>query len=335
MLYELPVIRHIDARDVNDVVACLTAHGDRAAVIAGATDLLALMKDRIEGPKMRTPEVLINIKTIPGIGDIAYTKGQGLRIGAAVTLSHIISSSEVGTRFSILTQAARVIGTTQLRNMGTVGGNICQRPRCAYFRHPRFACFKKGGVRCYAVAGEHRFYHAILESGKCVSAHPSDMAPALVALKAYAVIVGPGGQRRVPVRDVFSGPDALTETSLTPHEFLLAFEVPDQPADMRQVFVKQRIRRAADFALASVALVARLSDGVCTDISMVLGGIAPFPHVANRAEEAIKGRALTEDTIATAAEAALEGAKPLPMNHYKIDLTKAIVRNALASARGA
>jgi xanthine dehydrogenase YagS FAD-binding subunit len=278
---------------------------------------------------MKTPEVLVNIKTIPGIARIAYAEGQGLHIGAAVTLSRIMVSPAVLARFPILVQAARVVGTTQLRNMGTVGGNICQRPRCAYFRHPHFACFKKGGTRCYAVAGEHRFYHAILEKGKCVFAHPSDMAPALVALKAHAVIAGPEGERKVPLRDFFQGPDVLVETNLKPHEFLVAFEVPDQTEHARQVFLKHRIRRAADFALASVALVASVSDGVCTEISMVLGGVAPFPYVAKAAQELIRGRALTELPIADAAEAAVEGARPLPLNGYKTELAKAIVRNTL------
>ena len=331
MLFELPSIEHIDAKDVREAIDCLKAHDGKAAVLAGATDLLSLMKDRIEGPKLKVPKVLVNIKTIPGMARITYEEGKGLRIGAAVTLSQIIASVEVRAKFDTLSQAARVVGTTQLRNMGTVGGNLCQRPRCAYFRHPHFVCFKKGGTRCYAAAGEHRFYHAIVNYGTCVMAHPSDMAPALVALKANVVMAGPGEERKVPLRDFFLGPDHLNETILKPGEFLLAVEVPDQPADARQVFLKQRIRRAADFAMASVAVVALMSDGMCKEISIVLGGVAPSPYVAETAERLIGGHALTEQTISDAAEAAVEGARPLPDNHYKIDLAKAIVSRALRS----
>ena len=224
-----------------------------------------------------------------------------------------------------------MVGTTQLRNMGTVGGNICQRPRCAYFRHPHFVCFKKGGARCYAVSGEHRFYHSILKNGKCVMAHPSDMAPALVALKARAVIAGVEGERIVPLHDLFLGPDNVTETILGSDELLLALEVPEQPDGTRQIFLKQRIRHAADFALVSVAVVGRAADGVCRRISIVLGGVAPFPYVAKTAEEMIEGQVLTEQLIADAAEAAVTEARPLPMNHYKVDLTKTMVKRALTS----
>lgn len=331
MLFELPAFEYIDAKDVKEAVTCLKAYDGRASVIAGATDLLALMKDRIEGPKLKVPAALVNIKSIPGIGRITRQKETGLRMGAAVTLSRVAASDAITPQFGVLAQAARMVGTTQIRNMGTLGGNLCQRPRCVYFRHPHFVCFKKGGTRCYAAAGEHRFYHSILKNGKCAMAHPSDMAPVLLALKAGAVIAGVEGERIVPLRDFFLGPDNVGETVLKPDEFVLAVEVPDQPAGTRQVFLKQRVRHAADFALASVATVARMADGICRDISIVLGGVAPFPYVAKTAGEMIEGHALTERLIWDAAEAALEGARPLSMNQYKVDLTKAIVKRALTS----
>jgi xanthine dehydrogenase YagS FAD-binding subunit len=331
MLFELPDFEHIDAKDIKEAVTCLRAHNGKASVIAGATDLLALMKDRIEGPKLKVPEVLVNIKMIPGIAGVTYKEKRGLHVGAAVTLSQLAASDAIQANYGILAQAARQVGTTQLRNMGTLGGNLCQRPRCVYFRHPHFVCFKKGGSRCYALTGEHRFYHAILKHGKCVMAHPSDMAPALLALKANVVIAGADGERKVPLQDFFLGPEHLNETTLAPDEFLLAVEVPDQPTDTRQIFVKQRIRHAADFALASVAMVARKSNGVCEEMSIVLGGVAPYPYVAKTAEEMLKGQALTERLVSDAAEAAVAEARPLPMNRYKVDLTKTIVRRALMS----
>jgi xanthine dehydrogenase YagS FAD-binding subunit len=331
MLFELPAFEHIDAKDVKEAVTCLKAYDGKASVIAGATDLLALMKDRIEGPKLKVPAALVNIKNIPGIGRITRENETGLRMGAAVTLSRIAASGEITPKFGILSQAARMVGTTQIRNMGTLGGNLCQRPRCVYFRHPHFVCFKKGGTRCYAAAGEHRFYHSILKKGKCVMAHPSDMAPALVALKAGAVIAGVKGERIVPLQDFFLGPDNVGETILKSDEFILAVEVPDQPAGTRQIFLKQRVRQTADFALASVATVARITDGICKNISIVLGGVAPLPYVAKTAGEMIEGHALTERLISDAAGEALDGARPLPMNQYKVDLTRAMVKRALTS----
>jgi len=323
MLYELPGFEHVDAHDVAEAASCLHHYGEKARVIAGATDLLALMKDRID-----VPEVLLNIKTIPGMASITYEEKAGLRIGAAVTLNHLAGSEMVRQQFSILAQAALQVGTTQLRNMGTVGGNLCQRPRCAYFRHPHFICFKKGGTRCFATAGEHRFYHAIMQAGKCVMAHPSDMAPPLIALNASAVLAGPEGERKIPLASFFLNPTGLGETGLKPDELLVAIEVPHQETT-HQLFVKHRIRRAADFALASVALVARVTDGICADISVVLGGIAAAPYVAAGVEAIVKGRRPDDALAQEAAEASVKGARPLPMNGYKVDLTKTLVRRAL------
>jgi xanthine dehydrogenase YagS FAD-binding subunit len=330
MLFELPSFEHVDARDVKEVAFWLQKYGGKARVIAGATDLLGLMKDKVEGPEFRIPEVLVNIKRVPEMTRITYDEGTGLRIGAAVTLSRLAASDVIRQEFRILSQAALQIGTTQLRIMGTLGGNLCQRPRCLYFRHPHFLCFKKGGSKCYAATGEHRYYHSILKHGRCVMAHPSDLAPALIALKAEVMIMSPNGERRVPVQEFFLGPNHYTETILKTDEYLTEIHVPTQNERTRQVFLKERIRYSADFALSSVAAVARISGGICEDIRIVLGGIAPFPYVAFIAEEVIKGKKLDEGLISQAAEASVEGAKPLPMNRYKVDLTKALVKRALA-----
>jgi xanthine dehydrogenase YagS FAD-binding subunit len=162
-------------------------------------------------------------------------------------------------------------------------------------------------------------------------AHPSDMAPALVALKATAVIAGVDGERKIPLRDFFAGPESFRETNLKSDEFLLAIEVPDQPGGSHQVFLKHRIRHAADFALASVAVVARISDGVCDEMSIVLGGVAPLPYEAVDTQRSLKGKRLTGQLISDAAETCMTEARPLPMNGYKVDLTKALVRNVLRS----
>ncbi len=331
MLFELPSFEHVEARDGKEVVSYLQKYEGKARVIAGATDLLSLLKDRIEGPELKIPEVLVNIKRIPEMTRITFDEGGGLRIGAGVTLNRLAASDLIQKDFKILSQAALQVGTTQLRNMATLGGNLCQRPRCLYFRHHDFLCFKKGGSRCYATMGEHRFYHSILKYGKCVMAHPSDLAPALIALKAEVMIMGPYGSKKVPLQELFLGPNHYTETVLKADEYLTEIHLLPQNRGFHQVFLKERIRHSADFALSSVAAAARVSRGICEDIRIVLGGVAPFPYVAFMAEEVIKGKKLHDGLISQAAELSVEGAKSLRMNGYKVDLTKTLVKRAITS----
>jgi xanthine dehydrogenase YagS FAD-binding subunit len=331
MLFELPSFEHINVKDIGEAAFWLQKYGEKARVVAGGTDLLSLMKDRIEGPELKLPDILINIKSIHDLNRITYDQESGLRIGAVVTLNRLATADVIKQKYNILSQAVQQVGTTQIRNMGTIGGNICQRPRCVYFRHPHFICFKKGGNKCYAAAGEHRYYHSILKNGKCVMAHPSDIGPAFVALKARATIVSANREREVPMEDFFLGPNHFTETILKSDEFLKEIQIPTQSDIIHQLFLKQRIRHSADFALSSVAIVAEISEGIWDDVRIVLGGIAPYPYRAPRAEEIVRGKRLTEGLISKAAEASVEGAHPLPMNGYKVDLTKALVRRALTS----
>jgi len=329
MLFELPHFEHITVKTVNEAIAMLQEQDGKAAVIAGATDLLGLMKDRIQGPELKIPEVLINIKSIPEMSRMGVEPEGTLRIGAAVTLTHLGNHALVKERFPILSQAAHQVGTTPLRNMGTLGGNLCQRPRCMYFRHPHFLCFKKGGTSCFAVAGEHRDYHSILKLGKCVMAHPSDMAPSLMALKASAVIVGPEGERQIALQDFFLDANATRETVLRSNEFLKEVRVPEQKGKLYQIFLKQRIRHSADFALSSVAVVMKMEKGVCGEVHLVLGGVAPRPTIASDAETILRGKTWDEELLSRAADAALEGSRPLPHNRYKVGLTRAVLKRAL------
>ncbi len=331
MLYELPMIRHVDVETIEEALFQLQRHGEKARVIAGGTDLLSLMKDRVGGPQLHLPGTLINIKSIPSMDRIIDDGEEGLRIGAAVTLTHLETSEAIRKKFPILSQAARRVGTTQIRYMGTIGGNICQRPRCLYFRHPDFLCYKKGGEKCYALTGEHRYYHSIVQYGRCVMAHPSDLAPALIALKAKAVIAGFDGERQVSLQDFFLGANHFTETILKAGELLAEVRVPYQGDGTYQRFLKHGIRHSADFSLSSVAAVARMSQEGCEDIQIVLAGVAPFPLRASKAEEIIHGKKLEEGLISKAAEAAVEGARPLPMNRYKVALTTTLVRRVLTS----
>lgn len=333
MLYELPAFEHADAESIQEAVSWLGKWGNDARVIAGGTDLLGLMKDGLEGPQLKTPQVLINVKRIAEMKRIDHDDEFGLRIGAAVKLNQLGASDIIPKRFNILSQAARQIGTTQIRNMGTVGGNLCQRPRCMYFRHPDFLCYKKGGRTCYAVSGEHRYDHSVTKYGKCVVAHPSDMAPALIALNASAIIATSNGERKVPLQDFFLAQNDYTETVLKPGELLVEVRVPNVSSKTNQLFLKHRVRHASDFALVSVAMVAEMSEGIVQDIRIVMGGIAPFPYVADRIEEMINGKGLDAKLISRVVEASMDGARPLPQNGYKIDLAKALVKRALESIR--
>ena len=330
-IFELPPFDHINAETVEKAVSLLQKHGEEAKVVAGGTDLFGLMKDRLEGPELKIPKVLVNIKNIPEMTRITDDDETGLRIGAAVTLNRLETSDVIQQRFSLLSQAARQVGTTQIRHMGTIGGNICQRPRCMYFRHPYFICFKKGGTVCYAATGEHRDYHAIMKIGKCAMAHPSDMAPALAALGARAIIAGFEGEKEIPLQDFFLDSKQVRDTVLNPHELLTGVRVPGQKGWTNQLFLKHRIRHASDFALSSVATVVRIRDGICEDIRMVLGGIASFPYRASKVEELMRGKRWNRVLISQAAEGSIDGATPLPMNLYKKDLVKALVRQALTS----
>ncbi|MDH3884345.1 MAG: xanthine dehydrogenase family protein subunit M [Desulfobacterales bacterium] len=333
VLYELPAFEHADAESVREAVLWLEKWGNQARVIAGGTDLLGLMKDRLEGPQLKTPQVLINVKHIAEMKRIDHDDESGLRIGAAVTLNQLGASDIIRERFSILSQAARQIGTTQIRNMGTLGGNLCQRPQCLYFRHPDFPCYKKGGRKCYAVSGEHRYDHSVINYGKCVVAHPSDMAPALIALNAGAIIATSNGERKLPLQDFFLSANDYTETALKPGELLVALRVPDKGSKTNQLFLKHRVRHASDFALASVAVVAEMSERIVQDIRIVMGGIAPYPYIADGTGAMVNGKELDPKLILQVAEASIDGARPLPRNGYKIDLAKALVKRALESIR--
>jgi xanthine dehydrogenase YagS FAD-binding subunit len=227
--------------------------------------------------------------------------------------------------------AAGKVGTPQIRNMGTIGGNLCQRPRCWYYRN-NYPCFKHGGDTCFSAAGEND-YHAILEGGPSFIVHPSDTAPALVALGATARIVGGSGERTVPFDRFFVTPkqDVRRENVLQPNEVLAEITVPSAPAGSKAIYVKEMVREVWDFALCSVAAMVTVQNGVVQDARIVLGGVAPIPYRALKAEAAIKGKPLDEASCTAAGLAATDGARPLAKNGYKVPLTQAVVKRALLS----
>jgi xanthine dehydrogenase YagS FAD-binding subunit len=299
-------------------------HG-KIVVIAGGTDLLGEMKDHLS-----SPERLVSIRHLAELQGVKAS-GSGLRIGAATLLADIVEHPMVQERAPLLAMAAGKVGTPQIRNMGTIGGNLCQRPRCWYFRN-NFPCYKHGGNTCFSAAGEND-YHAILQGGPSYIVHPSDAAPALVALGAIAHISTGSRERTVPMEKFFVTPreNVARENVLQPNEILAAIDVPAAPAGSKAVYVKEMVREIWDFALCSVAAMVTVKDGLVSDARIVLGGVAPTPYRATKAEAALVGKPLNEASAAAAGVAAVDGARPLAKNAYKVPLTQAVVKRALLS----
>jgi xanthine dehydrogenase YagS FAD-binding subunit len=320
----------IDARSAQEAVDLLTTSGKRAQLFASGADVLFMLKDGIEGPMEPSPDVLINLGTATELAGIRHGLTAGLWLGAMTRLIDVIEHPIVQARYPLLAQAASQVASPQLRHTSTIAGNLCQRPRCWYFRNRDIVCLKKGGSTCWAVEGDNRYYHAILDGGPCYIVHPSDMAPALIALDARIHILGPNGARSLPLEQFFVTPvqRLYQENVLERGEVITALTVPPAPAETKQVFVKSRVHQADEFSLAAVALAAQVNGGTCLDCRVVLGGVSPRPHRSTAVEEAIKGRSLTEHNIQEAAGAALAAAKPMAMNAYKLDLTRGLLVRA-------
>ena len=316
---------HMNAKTVTEAVKLLKAYKGKARLNAGGTDLLGVLKDRILPDY---PEAIINIKTIPRL-DYIKEDTKGLKIGALARLSDIAKSSAVKETYQVLSAAASAVATPQIRNMATIGGNLCQDVRCWYYRYPsliggRMLCLRKGSGPCHAVTGDNR-YHAILEGKKCFAVCPSDIAIALTALDGKIKIAGAKGVRTVPVKEFFKPLGNALESD----EMVTEIQVPRPPERARQTFLKFTLRKPIDFAIVSVASVIKLENEICTDAKIVLGAVAPTPIQATKAEEIIKGKAIDDITTAKAAEAAIAGAKPLSMNAYKVEITKKLVERAI------
>jgi xanthine dehydrogenase YagS FAD-binding subunit len=278
----------------------------------------------------KTPSQLISIKSIPNLGKIEWTK-DGAKIGALVTLSHLAEDGEMQKRFPALVQAMHLTAMPQIRNAATIGGNLCQRPRCWYYRDEHTHCLKKGGSRCFAVEGENQ-YHAILGGQPCFIVHPSDPAPVLMALGASVVISDGKTERTVSLDDFFVPPseNLYRENILKQNELITHVVVPYSPANTKSFYVKEREKDSYDWALASAAVVATTgAGGQIEAVRIVLGGVAPIPWRARDAEAALIGKTMSEPTIQAAAVASVNGAKPMTKNGYKVPLTQAVVKRAL------
>ncbi len=299
--------------------------------LAGGQDLLTAMKDYVVRPSR-----VVNLKSIPGL-DRLQVDAAGLRIGALVTLAQLEQHPEIKKRFPGLAEAASSVATPQIRNLGTVGGNLCQRPRCWYFRLENVVCLRKGGDECYAESGENK-YNAILGGGPSFIVHPSDLAPMLVALGATVSTASPKGGRNLPLEKFFILPseEPTRENVLEPAEIITEIQVPASAIAARSTYLKFKERDSLDFALSAVAAALELDgSGAVRQARLVLGGVAPAPWRVPRAEEFLVGKRLDAATLAEAARLALRGASPLSKNAYKVPLTQTLVRRALAKAGAA
>lgn len=319
---------HLTVHASDDAISALAdSEANHAHLIAGGTDLLPLLKDNLV-----TVDRLIDIKPARALRHLAFEADGSLRIGALTTLADIERSAELAERLPILAQSVADAATPQLRAMATVGGNLLQRTRCWYFRGP-FDCWLKGGDTCYMRNGENK-YAAVFEQGPCRSAHPSDLAPALIALDATVTVESAAGARTLPVAELLAPPTAeeRIEYRLRPGELLTEIRIPAQSEHTRGVYLKAMDRRAWAFALASAAAQLTLGGDTVTHARLVLGGVANVPWRVTAAEALLEGQPLTPSLATQAAELAIQGASPLAHNRYKVSLARELARRALLMA---
>lgn len=298
--------------------------GRRAVFAGGGSDLLALVKDQIV-----QPDVIIHLGGVAGGGRVESSPA-GLTIGGLVTLDTLSRHESLGGPFAVLAEAAASVATPQIRNVATLAGNVCQRPWCWYFRNG-FPCFKAGGNQCFSVAGENEF-NAIFGGGPSFIVHPSDTAPALVALDATFQATGPGGDRTLTASEFFTLPrqSAAKENALADDEVLASVRVPARRRGVRSTYQKVMDREAWTHAVVSAAVVLEMEQDVCRSARVVLGGVAPIPWRLSEVEKLLSGQRLTDALVRKAGDAAVAGARPLSQNAHKVPLTRNLVRRTIA-----
>lgn len=298
--------------------------GDAAHLHAGGTDLLGCLHDRIY-----PADKVVSISGLAELRSRRKLSDGGLRLGALTTVADVADDADLRARYTALAQAASEVASPQLREQGTLGGNLCQKPRCWYYRG-EFDCLRKQGKECYAFAGQNQF-HCILGGDACYIVHPSDTAPALIALGASLEVSGPQGERRLPVSELHVAPadNPRRETHLEQGEIITAIRLPKPAAGLKSSYRKVRARQSWDFAVAGVALALVMSNGTVKDSRVVLSGAAPIPWRSQKAEQALQGKALSEATARQAAAAAMADAQPLEHNAYKVPMFKGLIEEEL------
>jgi xanthine dehydrogenase YagS FAD-binding subunit len=318
---------YVNAANQKDALAALAASTSRGKIlpIAGGMDLLGLMKDYIA-----QPDTLVNVKHLPST---IAAPAEGLTvIGAAAKLVDVAEHAALAKAFPALTDAAGSVGTPQIRNAATVGGNLMQRPRCWYFRNEEFPCLKKGGARCFAVDGENQF-HAIFGDGPCHIVHPSTLAVPLIAYGGRVRVAGPDGEREIDADKFFVMPDRnmFGETALEPNELVTGILLP-MARGVRSALYEVKFKQAHDWPIGMAAVALQMNGKVCERARVVLGAVAPIPWRSKAAEAALQGKTVDESVAFQAAEAALADAKPMSGNAYKVQVAKTALRRAIMKA---
>jgi xanthine dehydrogenase YagS FAD-binding subunit len=317
---------------VPEAVGILSRFGARARPLGGGSDLVTgVMKDWVQGKGMPLPDALVDLTTIPQLHGIR-ADANGVTIGATTTLTEIAESPELNQRFPLLTQATLSIASPLIRNFGTLGGNINQRPRCWFLRGEHFNCYKKGGDFCFAVTGDNR-YHAIIGGELCYIVHPSDTATALLALNASAKTAGPGGEQTVPFDNYFIGPreDVLRENVLKPDEVMTEVSIPNPAPGTKMGWTKLKDRQVYDFAIVSMAAAFTVQGNTWQDGRIVLGGVSPVPYRAKVVEDALRGKDV-KATIKQATAQIRTVARPMSLNAYKVDLVQGLIERTILEA---
>jgi xanthine dehydrogenase YagS FAD-binding subunit len=321
----IPAFELFQPTSVDDALALQSRHGAKAWVLAGGLDSFDWFKDRI-----KRPEVVIDLSQIKELRGIRVA-GDGIEIGAMTTLTEVVRHPMVREKYSILPNAAEAAASPQIRNQGTVGGNVSQDARCWYYRGG-WPCYRAGGNICYAdtPTGLNR-EHAILDANRCVAVNPSDTAPALIALDAKMVIRGPKGERVVNAEDYFIGPaiDITRMTILQPGDLLTTIRIPSTWAGSQFYFEKVRDRSVWDFALVNVAAAVVTSGSTIERIRLVVNGVAAHPVRLTAVEAAVQGKPRNEETAELAGQLAIRGAQPLQYNGYKVPLMRNLVKRAI------
>jgi len=317
-----PNFAYIQPKSLADAVGQLRS--PKARIHAGGTDLLGCLRDGVFGA-----EKLVSIGHLDHLRGIKRTPDGGVRIGALTTIAELAASGLIQQSYPALARGAAEVASPQLRNQGTLGGNLCQKPRCWYYRG-EFVCLRKGGNKCYAYDGENE-YHCILGGSVCFITHPSDTAPALVAYDAVIRVAGAKDFREVPAGKFHILPEENVEkeTILTPDEIVTDIFLPAPRPEWRSSYRKVRARRSWDFALAGVALALKFLGDVVDEARVVLSGAAPIPWRSREVEEFITGKRLDGKTAARAAEAAVKEAHPLKNNAYKVPLFRGMIEEEL------
>ena len=319
---------YVNATSEKEAVAALSPEFEKALPIGGGQDLLARMKDYIT-----QPDRIVNVKT--ALESAVTPNSGGLRIGAAMRMVDLAEHPDVLRLYPAIAAAAIEVGTPQIRNQATVGGNLNQRPRCWYYRNEEFVCFKKGGSTCFSPAGENQF-HAIFGSGPSFIVHPSSLAVPMLAYGATFRLAGPTGERLVPAADYFTMPtlqNVRTENVLKPSELLTHVLLP-APGSQKSGHYEVRYKTSHDWPIAFATVLLTMNGPTVQAARVVMGAVAPVPWRSTAAEQALAGKAVDEQTAAAAAEAALRGARPLSQNAYKIQVAKTAVKRAILRAAG-